>query len=112
MQNSKKARRYDKQFKEDALLLLSHSGKPLTQIARELGIADVTLWKWKQDYLASLGPSKNAEGQTLPASELEKQNQQLRRDLEKLRTHHEILKKALGILSEQNLPKGMPSFNP
>jgi transposase len=112
MENSKKGKRYDKQFKEDALATLSHSGKPLSQIARELGIAGVTLWKWKQEYLASLGPAKNAAGQTLPASDLERQNQQLRRDLERLRTHHEILKKALGILSEQNLPKGMPSFNP
>ena len=72
----------------------------------------MTLREWKQRYLASLGPVKTAEGQTLPASELEKENQQLRRDLERLRTHHEILKKALGILSEQNPPKSMPSFNP
>lgn len=110
--NSKKGKRYDKQFKEDALALLSHSGKPLSQIARELGIAEVTLWKWKRQYLAALGPSKNADGQTLPACELERENQQLRRDLDRIRTHHEILKKALGILSEQNLPKSMPSFNP
>jgi transposase len=106
--NSKKGKRYDQQFKEDALSLLSHSGKPLNQIARQLGVAEVTLWKWKREYLASLGPAQNAAGQTLPASELEKENQQLRRDLERLRTHHEILKKALGILSEQNPPKGMP----
>jgi transposase len=112
MNSSSKGKRYDAQFKEDALATLSHSGKPLTQIARELGIADVTLREWKQRYLASLGPAKTAEGQTVPASELEKENQQLRRDLERLRTHHEILKKALGILSEQNPPKSMPSFNP
>jgi transposase len=112
MRNSKKANRYDQQFKEDALALLSHSGRPVSQIARELGVAEVTLWKWKQNYLASLGPSKNADGQSMPPAELEKENQQLRRDLERLRTHHEILKKALGILSEQNLPKGMPLSNP
>src|SRR6187401_891521 len=76
MNSSSKGKRYDAQFKEDALAALSHSGKPLAQIARELGIADVTLREWKQRYLASLSPGKTAEGQTLPASELERENRQ------------------------------------
>jgi transposase-like protein len=90
--NSRKGKRYDQQFKEDALATLSHSGRPLSQIARDLGIAEVTLWKWKQQYRAALGPAKTADGHPLPASELAKENQQLRRGLERLRTHHEILK--------------------
>jgi transposase len=36
------------EFKREALRLVESSGKPLAQVARELGISDNTLYGWKQ----------------------------------------------------------------
>jgi transposase len=104
LMNSKKGKRYDQQFKHQAIELLIHSGKTQAQIARDLGIGLTTLEKWKRAYLQSQEPLSNG----LSATDLEKENRELRRQLDRVRTQHEILKKALGILSEQNLPTGMP----
>ena len=111
------AKHYDGQFKADVLAALSHSNKPLTQVARDFGVAESTLWKWRYQYLQSLRPEASPPpGVQVPSAELPPseaqmafENRQLRRQLDDLRTQHEILKKALGILSQQDPLKSMPS---
>ncbi len=41
-------RRFTAEFKEEAVRLLAHSGRPLAQVARESGIHENLLRKWKQ----------------------------------------------------------------
>ena len=40
---------YSKDFKEEAVRLAQMSGKPLAQIARELGISDSAIHGWRRE---------------------------------------------------------------
>ncbi|MGC8472683.1 MAG: transposase [Acidimicrobiales bacterium] len=51
------SRRYSEEFKRDAVALYRSSGKPLTVVARQLGISDTSLGTWARE-------SDNAGGQT------------------------------------------------
>ncbi|CCK55000.1 transposase [Mycobacterium canetti] len=43
-------RKFDVQFKEGAVRIVRETGKPIAQVARELGISDGTLGNWvRQD---------------------------------------------------------------
>jgi transposase-like protein len=53
---NKPQKRYDAQFKRDAVELLLASGKPLKRLAEELGICDVTLRSWRNRHLAKTEP--------------------------------------------------------
>jgi transposase len=99
--------RYDAQFKDQAVQLLLTSGKTVHQIARELGISDHSLNEWKDQHLRK-SDGLERYGRRVTAEELFIQNQQLRRDLERVTTQRDILKKSLGILSEQPPQKDMP----
>lgn len=98
MNEKKYGRRYDAQFKEQAVKLLLSSGKALHCVAQELGISDNALKDWKEAHLRQGGS----------AAELEIENQRLRRELERVTQQRDILKKSLGILSEGPLQKDMP----
>ena len=43
-------RRYTPEFKQEAARLVVESGRPIAQVARELGINDQTLGPWVQKY--------------------------------------------------------------
>lgn len=100
-------KRYDAEFRRNAVDLLLSSGKPLKPLALELGVSDTTLRAWRDAYLDKLeaDPSRPPGG---PAPrDLVEDNRRLRNDLERVTRQREILKKALGILSDQS-PAGMP----
>ena len=100
-------KRYDGEFKRDAVDLLINSGRPLKQVAGELGVSDVALRGWRERYLASLeGRPARGEGGPTPR-EIVAENQRLRRELERVTRQRDILKKAMGICSETS-PGGMP----
>lgn len=97
-------RQHDEAFRRRAVELLI-SGRPLAELAREIGVSVPTLWRWKVRYLAQVPPEPDSKR---PAEEVFQENKELRRRLKELETHHEILKKALGILSQPTLPPSMP----
>lgn len=84
-----KGRRYDDQFKRDAVDLWIKSGKPASTIATELGISDASLMRWKQDYLSETGGPQ----QTAAQEEIAR----LRRENAELKQEREILKKSVAI---------------
>ncbi len=45
-----KSRKYDKEFKINAVKLYRESGKQLDEIANNLGIPKSTLYTWLQEY--------------------------------------------------------------
>lgn len=100
-------RRYDAPFKEQAVQLLLSSGKSLNHVAKELGISFKALQDWKEVHLRQ-SQAVEHRGQRITAEQLFIQNQQLRRELERVRTQRDILKKSLGILSEEPPQKDMP----
>lgn len=108
MNEQKRVRRwYDAQFKEQAVKLLMSSGKPLHTIAQELGISDTALKEWKETHLRQ-ADGVERDGQRLTAAQLDIENQRLRRELARVSMQRDILKKSLGILSEEPLQKDMP----
>ena len=46
---------YTQEFKREAVRLAQSSGKPITQVARELGISDSSIHQWRKE-LAEHGP--------------------------------------------------------
>ncbi len=90
-------RKYDGAFKQEALRLLTISGKSVRQVEAELGITPGLLNKWKMRY--RLEPST---GEVKPSEphDLEAENRQLRRELELVKAERELLKKALKLFAE------------
>lgn len=107
MKANSSGKRYDADFKRQAVDLVLTSGKPLTQVARELGVPHWTLREWKQKHLAQDGKVEQNIG-SVTAADLQQKVQQLQRELEYAQRQRDILKKALGILSEDPLKRGMP----
>ncbi|HMO52829.1 MAG TPA: transposase [Kiritimatiellia bacterium] len=97
--------RYDKEFKNHAVEMLLESGRPLKQVARDLGVSDASLRAWKTAYLGDA--DAHPEGRRYTSEHLAEENRQLRREVEYLRRQRDILKKACGILSTEP-PRGMP----
>ena len=89
--NTKKT--YDDEFKKQAVQLLISSGRPLAQIARELGVTSWNLRDWRK----RLQPELAQRPETLEA--LRVRLAQVERENLQLRQQRDILKKTLGIVS-------------
>lgn len=95
----KEQRTFTREFKVEAVQLAKTSNKPMTQIARDLGIADSTLHHW-----CKLFSERGEQGeQAFPGSghqtPQEEEIRHLKRENELLRQERDILKKAIGIFS-------------
>ena len=91
---------YTQEFKREAVRLVQTSGKPIAQIARELGISDSSIRKFRKE-LAEHGP------EAFPGSghqtALEEENRRLKRELERTRQERDSLKKPVSIFSHGQL---------
>lgn len=87
-------RRFSKEFKLQAVQRVIEEDRPLSEVARELGISPSQLHHWKADYLASPQPGP------LPKETPEQELRRLRRDNERLRQERDFLKKAVGFFSQ------------
>ncbi len=103
-------RRYTKEFKEEAVRLLLTSGKAVEPMARELGVSGVALAAWKREAVRNgdQAQAANPKGLRVHYAVLEQENLRLKKENETLRQQRDILKKSLGILSEDPLQRGMP----
>ncbi len=79
-------RRFDEQYKREAVRFLEETGRPLREVAQELGVAEQSLCRWRKQYGTGAGePLSPSE-----AAELRR----LRREVELLRQERDFLKKA------------------
>jgi transposase len=54
---------YTEEFKRDAVQLVETSGKPKTQVARELGVSESALYRWIEQYgTGQSQPATHSEG--------------------------------------------------
>ncbi len=51
MEETRGRRKYDREFKEDAIRLIVDGGRPVREVARDLGIHENMLSRWKKEYL-------------------------------------------------------------
>ena len=87
-------RQYTEEFKREAVRLMETSGKPNAHLARDLGINDNNLYRWRGLYGSQSPTSTNGS-----AAEMEAEVKRLRRENEVLRQERDILKKAMSIVS-------------
>ncbi len=87
---------YTPEFKREVVRLAQTSGKPITHIARDLGISDTSIHQWRKE-LTEHGPEAfpGSGHQTTQEEEVRR----LKRELEIVKQERDILKKALGIFS-------------
>jgi transposase len=94
-----KRRRFTGEFKEEAVRLLVHRGRPLAQVARELGVHENVLRKWK----TAVGTGWRAG--TSPVSgpfTLAEENRRLRSELARVKEERDILKKATAFFARES----------
>ena len=100
MKSNRSGRRYDREFKSNAVALV-RGGRTITEVGRDLGVSKWSLGHWV----------RRAEGQMLSepktlALETPEQREvrRLRQELEYVSRQRDILKKALGICSAEMPP--------
>ena len=100
-------KRYDDEFKWNAVELLLSGGHALKPLARDLGVCPTTLRSWRDRFLKEAEDCSPGPPRGPTPRETAEELRRLRKENEKLKRQREILKKALGILSEQP-PGSMP----
>ncbi len=96
---------YTREFKEEAVRLAQTSGKPITQVARELGISDTSIHQWRKELAQHGQEAFPGSGHQTP---LEEENRRLKRELERVQQERDIQKKAVagfcGFFSSRERP--------
>jgi transposase len=90
-------RKYDRDFKEGAVRLVIDGGKSARSVARDLGIHENMLHRWKAEYLEDHEHAFPGKGHLKPHEE---ELLKLKRRVSDLEEEREILKKALAIFSK------------
>lgn len=76
---TRKYRRFDEDFKEGAVALVVQTGKPIAQVARELGVNEGTLGNWCAKRRAAGQDSQElSEPERAELARLRKENTELR----------------------------------
>ena len=92
----KQQKTYTREFKLEAAQLVKSSGKPMSQIARELGVSDTALYHWCKQMSEQGEQAFPGSGhQTAEQEEIRR----LKRELEVTRQERDILKKVVSIYS-------------
>jgi len=85
-------RKYDEDFKQGAVALVFETGKPIAQVARELGINDGTLGNWVAKARGDAGEG-NGELSETERAELAR----LRKENTELRMQRDVLKRSVAL---------------
>jgi transposase len=89
---------YTPEFKREAVRLAQTSGKPIAQVARELGISDTSIHQWRKELSEHSSEAFPGSGhQTAQEEEVRR----LKRELEVVKQERSIVKKAISIFSRE-----------
>jgi transposase len=77
-------RRYTEEFKLEAVRLVRESARPVAQVARELGIPDNVLYRWRSGH-QSAGAHGRPRGERDELATLKRENMILRQERDFLR---------------------------
>ena len=91
-------RRFNAEFKREAVRLATQPGTSRAQVAQELGLNATMLGRWIQE--ARSGKWEMAPGKPLK-TEQQQEIERLRRELARAKTERDILKKAVGYFAKE-----------
>src|SRR3972149_4599010 len=92
-------RRFTAEFKEEAVALVRRAGRPVAEVARELGIHEQGLRNWKRAIeQGSLGGNGLGAGHFTQAQEIRR----LRTELARVKEERDILKKATAFFARES----------
>lgn len=98
---SAKRRSYTRQFKQDAVRLVTAEGYSLAEAGRSLGINPNLLTQWRQKFAAEREAEFSGERPGQPES-LDDENRRLREENRRLRLERDILKKAAAYFAKES----------
>jgi transposase len=87
--------RYPEEFRADAVALVRSSGRPIAQVAKELGVNHETLRTWVRTAEAAQRPGTAAE------SAKDAELARLRKQVAELKLEREILRKAAAYFAKE-----------
>lgn len=93
-----KRRRYTDEFKSEAVKLVQDSGRPVAQVARELGISDNILYRW-------VGEERQAQSQGRTRAAVRGEAEELtrvKRELERVIKERDFLKRAAAFFAREH----------
>jgi transposase len=91
-------RKFSREFKAEAVKLVREGGAGLGEIARDLGIRPDMLRRWKRQVEREGSSAFPGSGRLV---ERDEEVRRLQRQLRRVTLERDILKKALGIVSEE-----------
>jgi len=94
-----KRKYYSKQFKIDAVKLVTEQGYNVSEAARNLGIHHTSLRQWKKQLETDGNQSFPGKGNMNPEKE---ELYRLRKEVKRLRMEREILKKAAAFFANES----------
>ncbi|WP_348240061.1 transposase, partial [Salmonella enterica] len=83
-------RQYSDEYKSEAVRLANDSGKPVTQVARELGVNANVLHRWMREEREAQAAGKTRSGVKAEQEEIAR----LRRELARVTQERDFLKRA------------------
>jgi transposase len=89
-------RRYDEEFKREAVRLTYAPGRTVAGVARDLGMNENNLWRWRKQFGRLECDNK------MGAGSVEDELRRLRRQLARVTEERDILKKALSVFSRRD----------
>jgi len=96
--STKTRRQYTEEFKVEAVRLVRDSARPVAQVARELGIADHLLYRWRAEQQQA-----ESQGHTRPSMRAEQgELVRLRRENAILKQERDFLTRAAAFFAKES----------
>ena len=91
-------RQFTDAFKSEAVRLTRESGRPVAQVARELGIGDSLLYRWRGEQRQAESQGRTRQAMRVEQDELTR----LRRENDTLRKERDFLKRAAAFFARES----------
>ncbi|MBH1939109.1 transposase [Streptomyces sp. AV19] len=96
---AEKRRKFEPEFREGAVRIVAETGRPLAEVARDLGINETTLASWvsraRRAGADGVAAGRPRSGEREELERLRRENAQLRRDNKELVMERDVLKRCM-----------------
>ena len=96
--STKTRRQYTEEFKAEAVRLVRDSARPVAQVARDLGIADHLLYRWRAEQQQAESHGHTRQSMRAEEEELTR----LRRENATLKQERDFLKRAAAFFAKES----------